>query len=371
MQIAFLNIYGGKVSRGAETAVYELAKRLSKEHKVTIFQSERTANVPYHVERISGIPFVSTDVSNSTLLRILKKFYLDPYSLLTLYFSLRCLPKLLTHHFDILIPINGFWQILMCKIVKFFKGGKIVVMGYAGIGADDYINLLLKPDAFFAMTKVAAKWAKKVNRGVYVGVVPGGVDRQLFNPRVTPLKLSLKHPIILTVAALVPYKRVDLVIQAVSKLPQVSLIVAGTGPLRQEIETLGRGLLGKRFLQVDLDYDQLPSLYTACDVFTLPSLHTGTSLFTKITRETPSEAFGIVYVEAMACGLPVVAPNDALRREIVGEGGILVNCTNIDEYATALKQALTKKWGATPQRQAEKFEWERIASDFSNALKKL
>ena len=371
MQIAFLNIYGGKVSRGAETAVYELAKRLTKEHKVTVFQSERSVNVAYHVEKISGIPFVSTDVSHGKLLKVLKKFYLDPYSLLSLYFSLRCLPKLLTHTFDILIPINGFWQILICKIVKFFKGGKVVVMGYAGIGTDDYINVLLAPDAFFAMTHVAAKWAKTVNNGVHVGVVPGGVDMKVFNPHVSPMQLAVQSPRVLTVAALVPYKRVDLTIKAVSKLENVSLVVAGNGPLKEEIESLGKKLLGDRFERIDISFDQLPSLYTACDVFTLASMHSTESLFKKITKQSPSEAFGIVYVEAMASGLPVVAPHDALRKEIVAEAGILVDCTDVEEYAQAIKQALTKKWGSTPQKQARKFEWEKIANDFSIVLKKL
>nr|AIA89301.1 Glycos_transf_1 [uncultured Nostoc sp.] len=66
------------------------------------------------------------------------------------------------------------------------------------------------------------------------------------------------------------------------------------------------------------------------DVFALPSL---------------GEPFGIVYVEAMAAGLPVVAPDDNIRREIIGEAGILCNCKIAKEFANALDRAMNKSGG--------------------------
>ncbi len=368
MKIAFLNIYGSRISRGAETAVHEIAKRLGRTHEVAVFQSGKINNTPYATHAVQPIPFISTDVSNNIFARFLKKFYLDPYSLLVFYFSLRCLPVLLKKKYNILIPVNGFWQIIICKMIGFFCGSKVIVAGYAGIGTDDYINLKLAPSAFFAMTKTAARWAKTINSRIPIKVLPGGVDTAIFNPKVTPMKLPLKPPIVLTVAALQPYKRVDLVIQAVARLPNFSLVVAGNGILKGKIENLGLRLLPNRFLRLDIDYKNLPSLYTACDVFTLPSMHSDSSLFYKLTGKKPQEAFGIVYLEAMSCGLPVVAPDDQLRREIIGHGGVFVDCTDIDQYAQALKKALSFKKIDILQEQARKFSWEKIVANFAKDL---
>lgn len=368
MKIAFLNIYGGSVSRGAEVTIHEIAKRLSKIHDVSVFQSGAVKNTPYTIFSFPRTPVISTDVGNNLTLRILKKLYLDPYSLLVLYFSFRCLPSLIKKKYDILIPVNGFWQIIICKIIRLIHGGKVVVLGYSGIGIDDYINLKLKSDAFFAMTKVAAKWAKTINHHIPIKILSGGVDTAIFNPKVKPMKLPIKAPVILTVAALQPYKRVDLAIKAVAQLPNVSLIVAGNGILKDEIENLGLKLMPGRFLRIDIDYKNLPSLYTACDGFTLPSLHPKSSLFYRFTGTIPQEAFGIVYLEAMACGLPIVAPDDNLRREIIGNAGIFVDCTNTNQYAEGLKKALSHNWDNLPRQQALKFDWDQIVADFSGNL---
>ncbi len=357
MKIAFLNIYGGRVFRGAEVAIHEIAKRLSRIHDVSVFQSETVKNTTYTIHSFHRIPYISTEVGNNLILRILKKFYLDPYSLLVLYFSLRSLPVLLKKKYDILIPVNGFWQIIICKIIGKLRGSKVIVPGFAGIGTDDYVNLKLAPSAFFAMTKTAAKWAKTINNRIAIYVLPGGVDTTIFNPRAKPMKLPLKPPIVLTVAALQPYKRVDLVIKAAAKLPNVSLVVAGRGILKREIENLGLRLMPSRFLRIDIDYINLPSLYTACNVFTLPS--------------KSQEAFGIVYLEAMSCGLPVVAPDDELRREIIGNAGIFVDCTDINLYAQSLKKALSFKGNDITQEQAKKFSWEKIVANFSKDLENI
>ena len=72
------------------------------------------------------------------------------------------------------------------------------------------------------------------------------------------------------------------------------------------------------------------------------------------------ESFGIVYVEAMACGLAVVAPDDLPRREIIGKAGILTDVFDEEKYAKALEDALNRDWGQIPVKQAEKFSWDLI-----------
>jgi glycosyltransferase involved in cell wall biosynthesis len=73
----------------------------------------------------------------------------------------------------------------------------------------------------------------------------------------------------------------------------------------------------------------------------------------------------------MASGLTVVAIDDPVRREIVGDAGILVDPTNTEEYVSALKKALKTNWGEKPRRQAEKFSWDRIADKYDELFKTL
>jgi glycosyltransferase involved in cell wall biosynthesis len=108
---------------------------------------------------------------------------------------------------------------------------------------------------------------------------------------------------------------------------------------------------------LSIPFNEMPKIYKSADVFTLPS--------------ASSEAFGNVYVEAMASELPVVATDDEQRREIVGEAGILTDPTNIEGYSDALQKALNTDWGDKPRKQAEKFSWETIAKKYEELFKTL
>jgi glycosyltransferase involved in cell wall biosynthesis len=85
----------------------------------------------------------------------------------------------------------------------------------------------------------------------------------------------------------------------------------------------------------------------------------------------PYYSFEIALVEAMSCGLAVVANNDAIRREIVGEAGILVDPDDLDQYKRAIKSGLSKFWGEVPRKQAEKFSWDKIALQYIQLIDKL
>jgi glycosyltransferase involved in cell wall biosynthesis len=309
MRIAFLNKYQNKVFRGAETFVFELSQRLSKNHKVDVISEVN-------------------------------------------YFNL------LKNRYDLVIPTNGRWQVVMVRIVSWLSGSKMIVSGQSGIGWDDKVNLLVMPDAFVALTDKAKNWARKFNPLVHVEKIPNGVDLQKFSPEGESYKTNLKKPIVLAVGAFTGQKRLDLTIKAVSKLKDASLLlVGGGGELKEKLESEGKRLLGNRFQILSVPFEDMPKIYKSADVFTLPS--------------ASSEAFGNVYVEAMASGLPVVATNDEQRREIVGEAGILVDPTKIKEYSLVLQEALDTNWGDKPRKQAEKFSWESIAEKYEELFKRL
>jgi glycosyltransferase involved in cell wall biosynthesis len=301
MKIAILNKYQNKVSRGAETFVYELSKRLSKNNEVDV-------------------------ISDINYFKILKKKY------------------------DFIIPTNGRLQAIIIRKIAWLTGAKVIISGQSGIGWDDKLNLLTFPNAFVALSGSAEIWAKKFNPFVKVVKIPNGVDLNRFKNIDLGVKKGTKT--ILCVGAATKQKRLDLVINAVAKLENVNLlVVSGGGDLKNKIYDLGIKNLGKEsFEMISVSYDKMPNVYNRADLFTLPS--------------ASSESFGNVLVEAMASGLSVVATDDSIRKEIIGDAGILVDPVNTEEYARALRKALDINWGEKPRKQAEKFSWDEIAESY-------
>ena len=342
MKIAFLNIYNGKVERGSEVFVGELAARLFPQHEVTVFQTGNTNDAKYNIKKIQGIPYIKS-----------QNFF---YHLSVLLFTLKCLPTIFHGDFDWIIPVNGRFQAIICRIIRFIKHSKILITGHAGVGFEDRFNIIAgNPDVFIALSPKAFTWAKNYSRKVKY--IPNGVDIDKFNPSIKPAKIDLAAPIIFCNSALLPYKRVDLTIRAVSQLKKASLLLVGVGEQKSDLVSLGIKLLGKRFRYIPyIPHDQIASYYRS------------SSIFTQVSRE--SEAFGLVYLEALACNIPIVAPNDINRKEIIGQAGLYCDPENIKEYAHSLNQALDTKWYDKPRSQAEKFSWLKIVKQYEKIMER-
>lgn len=352
MKIAFLTLYSGFVDRGVETFVKEVGNRLAKKHQVFVFQAgPPRGEEKYRVAQIK-IPLDWSKKDASGTLR--RKFFLDYRSRATLRFAFKVFPKLRQEKFDVIIPTDGGWETPICRILTFLQRGKMIISGQSGPGYDDRWNLLWRPNVFVALTSSAKKWAEKAGLGVKVVMIPNGVDLEKFNPQVKPKKIDLPKPIILCASALTLSKRIDLTIKAVAKLKKASLLVLGDGDLRDELKRLGEKLLGERFMLTRTKHEEMPAYYRTADLFTMVSV--------------PWEAFGIVYVEAMASGLAVVATDTEARQEIIGEAGLFVNPENLEEYAKTLEKALKTNFGNKPRQQAQKFSWDRITSQYEQIM---
>ena len=346
--IAILSFYSGVVERGVETFTYEIAKRLAKNYNVTILTGGVMLQQKFKVKQIKA--FAKPPKSGKG---ILGKFYLDLQSLKILIFTLRALPAIYKNKYQVLIPLNGGWQVAVLRIFSKLTGAKILISGHAGIGADDAWNLFFRPDVFVALTKAEQDWAKKLTPEVATVVISNGVDLSRFNPKAKAQEVDLPGPIVICASALVPYKRVDLTIKAVAKTKNLSLLVLGDGEGRGAIDTLGKRLLGKRYLRLCVPYQKMPGYYRAGKVFTLAS---------------KTEAFGIAYVEAMACNLPVVTTNDSSRAEIIGDVGILTQPSDTAQYAKHLEIAARTNYGNKPYTQALAFSWNNVAKKYSDLI---
>lgn len=348
-------MYSGHINRGVETWTSEIAGRLGKDHEVFVLQGEdQTENKNYKIQPIKLRIFWRIKANGNRWSRYRESAY---WISLNLSFSIRAILQLITIDPDIVIPTNGGVQTLILRVFSKLFGWKMVLVGHAGIGRPEKWNLLMRPDLYIMPSERGKKWAQGLwfSKGIKIINIPHGIDLVKFNPNVQPVKITLKKPIVLCVSAFDAYKRVDLTIRAVSRLRNVSLLILG-GDNESKINDLGEKLLGDRYKQVRVDPDKIPGYYAACDVFTLPS--------------NRYEAFGIVYLEALASNLPVVATDDELRKEIIGNAGLLVEPTNTKEYSEAINSALQKDWGDLPRKQAEKFDWDNIVEKYEEELER-
>ena len=352
MKIAFLHYTSGLIDRGSEISTQTLASYLSQGgHQVFVYQlGKASGEEDYQVEQVSLLFSPKLGKSTSLIGKILARLYLDYNSLLVLAFSLKTIPSLIKNKPDLIIPTNGFWQVVISKIIKLFTRSKIIVIGRAGIGWHDRDNLRLGPDLFIGLTKKAALWAEKTNPKIKTNYLANPINRKNFLNRSKPVKIALKKPIILTVAALTAYKNIDKLIMACSKLKNTSLLVVGRGELEKKLNRMGKKYLKNRFLITSFKHSQMLAVYQKADVFAL------------ISQE--QEAFGRVFLEAMACGLPVVTTDTPSRREIIGPEGIFVESLAEKSLVKALKQALEKGKTQAMKKEAEKFDIIKIGPQY-------
>ncbi|KKU87841.1 MAG: Glycosyl transferase, group 1 [Candidatus Beckwithbacteria bacterium GW2011_GWC2_47_9] len=325
IKIAILSFYSGLVSRGVETFVTELSARVKDKVDLQVYRGDR---LPGAGNKLSYL-------------------FADPPSLAIKQFTQRTLSKLKDDPPDIIMALNNGWMSLLAKQFCRQRKSKLVLAGFSGIGWDDKVNLWFNPDCFLACTKFQAEWAKSINSKAKVVQVYIGVDTRRFRPEGRKFNHGLKPPIVLVVAGPERTKRVELAVKAVSKI-NASLLIVGRQP--EAIDGLARKLLGKRYKNILVDYAQLDSVYRSVQVYTLPSVS--------------SEAYGISILEAMASGLPVVVNDDPIRKELVGDAGIVVDPTNMTTYVSALVQALKSTDAAGYRRQAAKFSWEKISQQY-------
>lgn len=162
---------------------------------------------------------------------------------------------------------------------------------------------------------------------------------------------SSGRPRFLVVSALVPYKRVDLAMAA-ARRAGVDLVVVGDGPERPRLEALagdGVELVGWR------TDEEIRTLYRTSTAAVLPG----------------EEDFGIVPVEAQACGRPVVAlaRGGALDTVADGETGVLVPEPTVEAFAAGLRRAADTAWDdAGIRARAERFSRARFVNDMDRIL---
>jgi len=222
-----------------------------------------------------------------------------------------------------------------------------------------------KLDGKIAVSKSAMEFARGHFPGYY-NIIPNGVDVDHFSPDVSPIDEFCDGKLnILFVSRLEKRKGLNYLLEAFKQvkqeIPDSRLIIVGPGTrLRRKYEKqVARSGLKDVIFVGFVSYDELPRYYKTADVFCAPA--------------TGRESFGIILLEAMAVGKPIVASNIEGYAGVVTHGvdGLLVPPADKEKLVRALislltDQSLRQKMGAKGRAKALEHSWEQIAQKVLN-----
>jgi glycosyltransferase involved in cell wall biosynthesis len=196
-----------------------------------------------------------------------------------------------------------------------------------------------------------------------------GVDLEKFAPsKCSPewrWRLSNGRPesfILLYVGRLAAEKRVDWLLPVIQSMPFAHLVIVGDGPMREDLQLLFRGT--DTTFTGYLQGEDLAHAYASSDIFVFPS---------------PNETFGNVVLEAMASGLPVIAPRSGgvIDSIVNGENGFLFDCENKNDLLFSVSKIVANptllwKMGSQARQFASKCSWsgvlDHLIEDYSLAI---
>lgn len=327
---------------GAGRFILELGKKLSKKFKVIAISQKVNSD---YINNYPEISFYSTNgpTTNNFLFWILFPYWQFKTFLLVKKFSQN----------DSLIFVNVFpsnWIFFPFKF--FFSKNKIYwfcpepsafVQDKKWINAIDnslkkniakLLNPIFKkidfylaqiPDQIFANSFYSQKNIIKTYHRNSTVIYPG-VDISIF----TPIPFSKKENYILTVSRLTKFKNINILIKAFSKLPKNNfrLKIVGNGEELNNLKKLSQKL------KIDHQIDFLTNISDS----EIISVFQKAKLFVLCSKNEP---FGIVPIEAMSCGTPVIADNSGGPMETVknNQTGILIDC-NVNNLSNTIKYLL-------------------------------
>lgn len=203
-------------------------------------------------------------------------------------------------------------------------------------------------DLFLCYTERAKKCL--IDEGIRenrIKVIKLGVDLSRFKIK----KRQSNQLTLLFVGRLVEEKGVLDLYRAFRKIKQGRLIIIGKGPLKRKLkEEIRRDGLEDGVAFESRTYRQMPAIYQQADILIMPSKKT----------KTWEEQYGMVLIEAMASGLPIIAYDTGAIGENLGEAGVLVRENNADSLARQISSLIRNKnlrikLGTMGRNRAEKF----------------
>ena len=354
---------------GVENGTYQLAKQMAKKgHDVFVFTTSDNGGDSYE------------EYGNIHIHRYSKNFSIGraPISFGSLYKPIISGIKLDIVHArmgNLPVPLTGYWYSRRHSVpyIVSYHGDWDATFGSPGrrVGVFLFNNLLCdyilsNADKIIALSKEHAHESKILGKYLdNIVVIPNGLNPEEFEIPYTKeqcrenLGLPGKAKIILFLGSLTPIKAPDILVKSMKivldSIPDAYLVIAGDGPMEQELIELTERLgIGASVRFTGFVSDEKSQYYKAADIFVLPSRH---------------EAFGNVLLEASASGLPIVVSDIRSVRAIVDEecNGLFAQIDDEVDFAQKIvyllrNEVVRREKGANAREKCEPFTWDAIAT---------
>ncbi len=363
---------------GTEIAAYNLARNIAKMHEVNIFTTsigsedslEISENMAIH-RYGTVLKIASANLSFNLLYKplnheidIAHAHYNMPYSDYSAlrYAKRKKVPFVVTYHADAQESGGNLirnWATLIYNRT-FLKN----VLNGADV-------IIATSNAYVYESKFLREYEDKIT------VIPNGINLEEFNISLSKeecrdkLGLPSDKKIILFFGNIVAYKGPHILLKAFlkvkNKIKDVKLVFAGRGEMLEELEKLAveSGIKDDVIFTGYVDEGLKPFYYKSADIFCLPSI-------------TMAEAFGIVNLEAMACGIPVISTKLGGIPDVVHdkETGLLVKPEDVDALADAIitlveNEDIAAKMGSNGKKRVQEYSWKKIAEKTEDIYNRL
>lgn len=195
--------------------------------------------------------------------------------------------------------------------------------------------------------------AKSSYPGMDIKVIPNGIDTEVFTPSLCSKSYSGELHIVST-GRLIQRKGFDILISSLTGLENVRLTLVGDGPERQPLAAQAEEIGVRVEFAGAVDHHCIPDLLQSADLFVLPSRNEGMSNSV---------------LEAMACGLPIIATDVGGSKELVDGNGFIVSRDQIGQlrktihYYLENREKLTEH-GWLSRKLAEAMDWSQAAEEY-------
>jgi glycosyltransferase involved in cell wall biosynthesis len=352
---------------GVETIVKEIAEWLNGKDEFEIEILVCNHKLKRVIEKVNGI-------------KVFRASSFGIYLGMPLSFDLFLLYKKLYKNYD-LIFLHYPFPLGFVAYGIFSPKKNLFIWYHSDIVRQKFLEIFFRPFHIYALKKAKKIFVSNPNlieSSNYLRkfkekcvVIPFCVDLQKFKlneeikKEVEEIKKKYKPPIVLSVGRYVYYKGFEYLIES-AKDVEARFLIIGEGPLKKKYEKIIKKLnLGDKVFLIPPVEDLVP-YYHACDLFILPSI-------------TKSEAFGIVLLEAMACGKPLISTDIGTGTSFINQDGItgfVIRPRNSKILSEKIKEILNskelkEKFSQNSLQRAQEFSKEKFIEKLSKELKNL